>query len=449
MNRAERRRFLVPEHQGLVLSARSRLSLRDSFTNLVLVAPTGSGKTTRYVIPNVLLAEGSVVVTDPSGEIFRQTSGHLKDRGFRVQTLSPANLETSLRFNPLAFWRTPQELRRLAAQLANHIAGVQSDPFWTASAVNVLYFGLAALVKLDADEFIHLGNLRGLLNYLDAEHSTAPRFMARYLAAESPQAYAEYCAFAAMDGRVRASVLATARAALDLWSDPQVCGFTATNSVDIRRLRRQHTAIYLIVPEHQVGYFGLLANLFHSTCFAYCLETGQSADELPVFFFLDEFGNMGAVHEIATVMTTLRKRRCSVSIVLQELSQLRAVYGADVARAIFSGGAANKLFFSGLDLETAQYLEKLLGQNTEYDTTFGGIDEAARTLGVPLMKADEIRMMEAHDGVLVSGRHRPARFRSPPFFEVAALREFASKEPANLTRVRGGEVAFLDFTASN
>ena len=90
MGRTERRRFLSRHHRGLVLGPGQRLSQRESFNNLVLVAPTGSGKTTRYVIPNVLLAQGSVVVTDPSGEIFAQTAGHLAERGYRVELLQPA-----------------------------------------------------------------------------------------------------------------------------------------------------------------------------------------------------------------------------------------------------------------------------------------------------------------------------------------------------------------------
>lgn len=433
MNRSEMKRFLKVDNKGLVLSPQYRLGTRESFTNLVLVAPTGSGKTTRYVIPNVLQVEGSVVVTDPSGEIFRSTSGYLDQRGFRIQVLQPADVTRSERFNPLAFWHKPQELRQLATILGMSVQGRSSDPFWATSAVNILWIGLAALSNVEADEYRNLGNLRWLLNHVGSEERKGiDSFMARHLRSE--QVFAEYRAFCAQDSRVLTSILATARAALELWSDADICRLTAHNTVDIAALRRQLTAIYLIVPEHQVHYFAPLLNLFYSACFAHCLVTGDQATDLPVYFFLDEFGNLGHVHNIASVITTLRKRRCSVSLILQELSQLRAVYGADEARTIFSGGCANKLFFGGLDLETALYVEKMLGHNTEYDTTFGGIDERARTLGVPLLRADEIRRLPEAEAILLSGRERPVLLTLPAYYTDGRLRNTAAIAPAGLSK---------------
>ncbi len=432
MSRREERRFLNSQKSGLILSPRCRLTQRDSFTNLALVAPTGSGKTTRYVIPNVLAAEGSVLVTDPSGEIFAQTSGHLRERGFRIQVLQPADLKHSLRFNPLHYWRTPQELRQLASILALSGSNGRSDPFWTVSAVNVLYLVLSALVNVPERSYINLANLRWLLNHLGArEDSGMHSFMSRHLEQQDSRVFSEYLAFCATEPKVRASIIASARAALELWSDPEVCRFTASNTIDLEPLRHRHTAIYIIVPEHQVTYFSLLLNLFYSACFAHCLRS-DATELLPVFFFLDEFGNLGRIQNFASIITTLRKRRCSVSIILQALSQLETIYGRAEARTISSGGCANKLFYSGLDLETARYVEQMLGQNTEYDTTFGGISEHARTIGVPLMSADQIRMLREDEGILISGRERPAKFVMPPCFRVEQQRRLIQKPPVAL-----------------
>ena len=414
MNWFERRRFLNPRHCGIVLSPKYRLSAADSFKNLVLVAPTGAGKTTRYVIPNVLLVEGSVVVTDPAGEIYAATEKHLRQRGFGIQVLQPTRLEHSLLFNPLAYWQSPQQLRALAEILARSTAGAASDPFWSTAATNVLYLGLSALANVEDEQRVNLANLRWILNQLGlGEKAEIHAFMSRYLEHHDPRIFAEYLAFIATDDRVQGSILSTARTAVELWADPQVCQFTATNTVDIAALRQKRTVIYLIVPEHQVRYFGVLMNLFYSACFGYCLE--NSGDDLePVYFFLDEFGNMGHIANFASIITTLRKRRCSISIILQDLSQLEAVYGRHEARTIFSGGCANKLFFAGLDVDTATYVERVLGRNTAYDNTFGGISEHARTLSVPLMSADQVRMLKWEEAILIAGRERPVRVSMTP-----------------------------------
>jgi type IV secretory pathway TraG/TraD family ATPase VirD4 len=97
MNAREEHAFLAAGHPGLACGPGRRLSSDESFKNLVLVAPTGSGKTTRYVIPNLLQLQGSAVVTDPSGEIYRATSGHLARQGYSVQVLQPAAPNESLK----------------------------------------------------------------------------------------------------------------------------------------------------------------------------------------------------------------------------------------------------------------------------------------------------------------------------------------------------------------
>jgi type IV secretion system protein VirD4 len=244
---------------------------------------------------------------------------------------------------------------------------------------------------------------------------------------------------------VLASILSTARAAVELWADADICRLTARNTLDLSRLRKRPTALYVIVPEHQIRYFGLLINLFYSACFAECLKSSSSED-LPVFFFLDEFGNLGHVNNIAAIITTLRKRRCSISLILQELSQLEAIYGKDEARTIFSGGCGNKLYFSGLDLETTTYIERTLGKNTEYDTPFGGMDDRARTLAVPLMSADQIRMLRNDEAVLISGRERPIKLRMPPYFRNPVLRNLSEKSPAAIPVALNAEILeFLDL----
>jgi type IV secretory pathway TraG/TraD family ATPase VirD4 len=432
MDHKEMGDFLCPRNTGLVFSAKYRMSLRDSFANIAVCAPTGSGKTTRFVIPNLLDVQGSAVVTDPSGEIFRLTSGHLQQRGFRIRVLQAADLSQSLRFNPMAYCRSRQDLRRLAATLAENSAG--QDAFWTIGATNILYIGLCALANVEDAGYRNLANLRWILNHFGVNGEGINDFMGRYL---DEVTFAEYKGFIAQDTKVISGMLSAARAALDLWSDPDVAELTAEDTMGMAAFRKQKTVIYLIVPEHKITYFSIILNLFYSMCFEHCLEHWNEADArenealLPCFFFLDEFGNLGNIRNFSSIITTLRKRRCSVSIIFQELSQLEKIYGDKDARSIFSGGCGSKLFFSGMDTQMCDYVEKALGQNTEYDTLYQGISEHARTVAQPLMRGDEVRMMDTDRGVLLSGHQRPICFAMPRYFQVREWQALTDKGAAS------------------
>ena len=443
MNRYEMSRFLNPfKNRGLIFSKQHRLSFSESFKNLCLTCPTGGGKTTRYIIPNLLNldAKASAVVTDPSGEIFERTSGHLKDRGFRIQVLNPSNLAQSHFFNPLAFFRSDQELKQLAVTLSQHNTG--TDTFWQSSAANILHICLLALNNTQDDGVINLGNVRYLLNHLGIETQEVKNFMCMHL---NDVMFTEYKAFVAQDQKVIANILSTARAALDLWSDSDVVRFTFRNTVEIENLRREPTVVYLIVPEEKVRYFSLIINLFYSACFEYCLKN-YGAGFLPVLFFMEEFGNLGRINNFASIATTLRKRQCSISIILQDLAQLKAIYGQHDAASIFSGGMNNKLFFSGLDLETCSYLERVLGKNTVYDVVYGDFSEKARTVAKSLLSVDEIRMLPKHKAVLVSGHHKPVKMNMPAYFESAEFNKMAQKNPVEIeTKEVKGEIRWLRF----
>jgi type IV secretion system protein VirD4 len=429
MNRMERFFFLFPSNRGLVLNSNRRLRLGDSYKNLCLVAPTGSGKTTRYVIPNILLCSGSVVVTDPSGEIFQKTSGYMAKRGYNIQVLQPANLRQSLCFNPLVRADSPQKLKQLATTLGRHNTG--QDPFWSTGAIHIIYLCLLVLSEADEPKKNHLGNVRLMMNQLGSSDQEIHSFMAARL---SPSAYPELKAFLGQDERVIAGILSTARAALDPWSDPDIVQLTKTDSVTIEALRKELTIIYLIVPEDQIPYFSIIMNLFYTACFQHCLRHHSGHNRIPVFFFLDEFGNLGRIDNFATTATTLRKRSCSISIILQELSQLTAAYGPHDSKSIFSGGMANKLFYSGLDLETCTYLESVLGKATVTGAApqSDSISTKNITTGKSLMSADQIRMMGQNDAILISGSYPPLRLKMLPYFRDFRTRRLSKNKPVHI-----------------
>jgi len=102
----------------LIDGKHGRLSERQSFQNVCVVARVGAGKTSRYIIPNVLDRAKwpcSIVVNDPKGEVFAETSGYMQARGFRVLTINPEDLDTSSRFNPLLEAKNDIELEQVGS----------------------------------------------------------------------------------------------------------------------------------------------------------------------------------------------------------------------------------------------------------------------------------------------------------------------------------------------
>ena len=412
------RRFLSHKNKGLIFSRKFRLPLNESYKNLALVAPTWSGKTTRYVIPNILLCSWSVVVTDPSGEIYKSTSQHMEKRGYKVQVFNPVDWKHSLKFNPMDRFKTSQEIKQLATILWNQNVGLDSDPFWKTWAINILYIMLMSLRGV-REQQKHIWTVRKLLNSFWVSWEGVKDFMIKNL---DETVFWEFKSFISKDSKTISWFLSSASVAIELWSDQNVVDLTSHNTISIEALRKEKTIIYLIVPEHLVKYFSIIINLFYSACFEYCIK---EITWNPVFFFLDEFWNLWKINNFASIATTLRKRRCSINIILQELSQLTAIYGYHEAKSIFSWWMANKLFFSWLDLETCTYLEKVLWKETAQEIVG---DEASKhwrtiTVGKSLMSVDQIRMMWKDEAILISGSELPIKLIMPKFFEDRKLRK--------------------------
>lgn len=433
MTKAEMRKFLNPRNTGLVFG-KHRLSKDQSYRNLCLIAPTGAGKTTRFVIPNILQADGSIVVTDPKGSIYKATSTAMKAKGYQIQVVQPHLPDQSERFNPVTRCATPQALRRLAGILAANASSEQGDPFWKVTAQNVINICLSALSNVQDRRLMHLANVRRLLNTLASEEIKTAEFMRKHL---DDAVYEEYKAFIAQDSRVMANVLSGARAALDLWADESIVRVTHADTLKIEDLRTKKTIIYIIVPQYQITYYSQLIGMIYQDCFEFVLKTGQdqsiSEEErsrmLSVWFFCDEFGNLSKLERLATTTTTLRESRASLSLILQDPSQLEAIYGPRESQAILAGGIQNKLFMSGLDIEVCERIERILGQKTVFDSTDGTADKHARTVAKPLMSTDEIRMLDTDSAILLSGRERPIKLKMLPFYADPRLKALTDQPP--------------------
>jgi len=412
--KAERELFST-SNKGLVLDGgASRLSADNSFRNLAVVATTGAGKTSSFILPNLLtLDDCSIVTTDPSGTLFERSSGDLKRRGYDVVRLDPVNLAASIGYNPLSRASTFPEMQEIAHILIRTPnAGAKVDPFWVAGAEEITSILIKCLKNHpDSDRYANLANLQFLLNSFSSPDALLP-----FVAATAPDdaTYHAFKGFSSQNEKTMQGLISQAKSALTMLSDPDVARLTARSTFDFERLRKKKTALFLVFPQNRVSYYALLANLFYTQLFHYCLDDrAYRAEALPIYFLLDEFGHL-TIPDFPAIITTTRARRISLSLVLQSVSQLEERYGRQGAHTILYGGVASRLFFSGMDIETASMLSETIG-----DTTIERVDARGNTRfeREPLMTPAALRAMPDDQVLYLFANKRPALLSVKPYFE--------------------------------
>jgi type IV secretion system protein VirD4 len=411
----ERRGILRTGNAGLVLDGdQARLSPGDSFRNCLVVATTGGGKTSAFIIPNILrLDHASVVITDPSGALYEKTSGDLRRRGFEVLALDPLRLDRSIRYNPLATADTQRAIGETSHILARS-ANFSGDKFWTDGAEDIITILIRCLKRHPDQQYCNLANLQYLLNNF-GNGSGLLEFVVKH--ADEPT-YQQFKGFVSAAENTMQGFVSTAKTSLKALLDPDIAELTARNSFSFADLRQRKTALFLIVPQNRISYYAFLMNLFYTNLFHYCLEDTQITDRsLPVYFLLDEFGHL-TIPDFPSIITTTRARRISISIILQSLSQLEARYGRYDAHTIVNGGIATRMFFSGLDIETTDMLQKVLGvrRHEILDT-----DERRHIKDDNLLDSADIRAMGDDEAICLFANKRPMKLRVTPYFRQADM----------------------------
>ena len=416
---AQLRDLLSPKNQGLLIDgAKARLSVDSSCRNVAVIATTGAGKTASFILPNLLSLEGgSMVATDPSGTLYARTSGDLVRRGYRVYQLNPLDLAASIGYNPLSFANTVPEMQEIAhilVRTANH--GAKVDPFWLLGAEEIIGILIKCLKHhTDAGRYANLANLQYLLQGFGDGQALLP-----FVAANAPDdaTYHAFKGFISQSDKTLQGLLSQAKASISILSDPDIGRLTSQSTFDFEALRREKTALFLVFPANRISYYALLANLFYTQLFRFCLDDrAMERSSLPIFFLLDEFGHL-AIPEFPSIITTTRQRKVSLSIVLQSVSQLEERYGKQGAHTILNGGVASRIFFSGMDIDTATELSRTVGDvHMEYLDASGNM----RLERQALMTPPALRAMPDNQVLYLFANKRPTLLSVTPYFESREL----------------------------
>lgn len=398
------------------------------FPHALIVAPTGRGKTTGFVIPNLLTWQGSAVVLDVKGECYEATSRHRAAQGDQVFRFAPTDWEgqRTHRYNPLLRIyglenpaRQQMELQLLATLFLQNdndrVQGLLKGGIDLFVAAGLLAFQrrrptLGEIYRISASG----GNKQK--EYLARAHEVdnrAAKLIFTRLASTNNDTLTSYVSLLMTSG-------------LDQWQNPAIDEATSVSDFDFRTIRKTPFSVYLVVQPLMVKPLAPLIRLFFSDLLSALQDKDPGPDEpWPVMIMLDEFNRLGKMPIVAESIEVLRHYRGHLAVVTQTIPALDEIYGENTRRAL-QGNAGVKLYLTPSDEKTIEELSKAVGKTTKTVVTrsrsigknpFEGRSQSTRTEETALLPEDEARRLPLDEIVVVVDAQMPIRAKRVVYYE--------------------------------
>lgn len=407
---------------GIILAKDIALPIDRGFgnKNVLVVGNTGSGKSAGFVKPNVKQNLGSYIFTDPKGELYDYSAEYFREQGYDIKVLNLKNPSKSDGYNPILNINSDTELDIIAHTVVNgQGGGATSDPYWTDNAKTLLRALIRFLMAVRPEEeqnlascsnLVRMAASSGSFNVLSKLMKTLPK---EHLARK------DYESVELASDKAFSSICSTLQSVLTIFDSPEIAHLTSTNTIDFENIGRKKTALYVISPDTHSTYDFLLT-IFFSQLIQQLYDDADSNGgqlEVPVFFFLDEFANIGQIPDFDRKIATARSRKMAFSVVLQSLEQLEAIYEESAETII--GNCDVHLFLGSTSAKTLEHFSKALGDKTikvvgkdKKPKTVEGeenIGTSNQYIGRTLMTPDELRRLPSDECIIYTSGIKPIR----------------------------------------
>ena len=427
-------KFISSRNKGLLLDGvRRRLSVSESFQNVCFTARVGAGKTTRYIIPNVLdkaRQMASIVVNDPKGEVHQATSGFLELQGYKVVVFNPSDVSHSHLYNPFSEAKSHIQMEQIAETLIWSGNPNEKDAYWNNGATRILSVLIKCLSYGD-EKYFNLPNLFHLLQNFGSLGEGLEDWIANNC--WDPQFPDDTSTLdewrGALTGNKEAiqSFVGICLTALKALTNRDLRTFFSRSDYDFSKLRKERTVIYFITPPENQRYYSFVTSLFFRTIFNECMKQEHlSGMTLPVYLLYDEFGN-SYVSDFVSVANTVRGYGVSLSIVLQSISQLDMRYGQKTAESI-QGAFNTNICLSASDPITANYFSNLSGRVRERQAR-NFMDHQTDYREFNLINPQEVRTMNEDDALVISKNRNPVMLKVTPYYQYRLFKKASQFPP--------------------
>ena len=408
--------------------SRARYITSKVFPHALIVAPTGRGKTSGFVIPNLLTWQGSAVTLDVKGECFEATARHRAAQGDKVYRFAPTDWEgkRTHRYNPLLriYELTDPARQQMELQLLATLF-LQSDND-----------RVQGLLKGGIDLFVAAGllafqrkkpNLGEIYRIAASGGNKQKEYVARGHEIDNKAAKLIFTRLASTNNDTLTSYVSLLMTSgLDQWQNPAIDEATQVSDFDFRTIRKKPFTVYLVVQPLMVKPLAPLIRLFFSDLLSAMQEKEPGKDEpWPVMIMLDEFNRLGKMPIVVESIETLRTYRGHLAVVTQTIPALDEIYGENTRRAL-QGNAGVKLYLTPSDEKTIEELSKAVGKTTKTVITrsrsigknpFEGRSQSTRTEETSLLPEDEARRLPLDEIIMVVDAQMPVRAKRIQYFD--------------------------------
>ena len=418
-----------PYSQNILLTQNFRISLdthkHRRCLNILVVGGSGAGKSRGFALPNIMQCCCSMVITDPKAELLRKTGGLLEKKGYEVRVFDLINPDTSFCYNPFEYVHDDKDVLRLISNLIQNTTpkGSQSsDPFWEKSETALLQALMLYLLHEAPPEEQNFPMIMEMLGSAqvkeeDEDYESPLDILFDRLEMRDPDSIAvkQYHIYKQAAGKTAKSILISVGVRLAAFNLPQIAKLTNTDELDLSNMGERKVALFCCIPDADTSLnylVGMIYSQLFQTLYYMADRVHGGALPVPVNCIMDEFPNVSLPNEFEKILATCRSRSIYCSIIIQNMSQLKALFKDSWESLV--GNCDEFLYLGGNEKETHKYVSELLGKETIDTNTYGQTKGKSGSYstnfqqsGRELLQPDEVRMLDNQNALLFIRGERP------------------------------------------
>lgn len=392
----------------------------------IIVGGSGSGKTRFLAKPNLMLANASFICTDPKGEMLRAVGNLFLEEGYVLRVFDLIDPSKSDCYNPFRYIRKDADVFKLIDSFIKNTTpkgAKANDPFWEKSETALDSALMLYLLHEAPPEDQNMETILYMIENGGAKEEDDDYQSPLDLLFEAPEeeqpdhiAVLQYHIFKQAAGKTAKSILVSAAVRLASFTLPEIQRITATDDMELGKLGERKQAIFCIIPDSNDASLNFLVGMLYTQAFQELYyqadKVHQGALPLPVRLMFDEFANVALPDGYARLQATMRSRNIMSTIVLQNISQLKALFKDDWEGII--GNADSFIYLGGNEQSTHKYISELLGKETIDTRTSsqskgrnGSFSQNFQQAGRELMTPDEVRRLDNKNAIVLIRGEKP------------------------------------------